>query len=480
MTTGEEVDAWSAVEFAFHQLQQKCMKPDDPFLYLPPAKENYLSQTEPNRFSTGPAGVVDNVIGSAHCHPSYLVYFKFGWNNIARVILYWLFGGPRWSGVNYEYYWFSLSHSLSFTNCVDLKLVYSDEHQACYIYHLPFGIPKKRDEDEEGKTNEETIEFIRNAMKREAMKNQIPKHLVDKPHSTSAIQGMTFQGKYLSNAELGQVLSKVNPILEKEIKEMEDIIKSKATPKEQSEFHRNAYMNDFVSIAKIFAKAAIKTFEEDLIKQGIKEVEKLEIKNFANSAEKLALMEFAKAVEKLSMTELLKPLEKLALTEYVKAVEKLVLTEGIKAVEKQAVKQFVEAVDKEAVKQGLKGIEKQAVKQGVKAVEKQAVKQGVKAVEKQAGKQIVKQGAKQLAKVGVKEGLKVVAAGNPVGIVGDVVQGGLEIAGYKKTGMAVGAAANVGGGAAVGLVVGGPLGAAVGAGIGGAVWGVGELVGLLF
>ena len=85
---------------------------------------------------------------------------------------------------------------------------------------------------------------------------------------------------------------------------------------------------------------------------------------------------------------------------------------------------------------------------------------------------------KQAPKVGAKVGLKAVAElSNPIGIVGDVAQAGLEMAGYEKTGKFVGAGANIGGGAVVGAMVGGPIGAGVGAVVGGAILGTGEIVG---
>lgn len=70
-------------------------------------------------------------------------------------------------------------------------------------------------------------------------------------------------------------------------------------------------------------------------------------------------------------------------------------------------------------------------------------------------------------------------ATNPVGSVSDISQSGLEVAGYKKTGKAVGAIGNVISGAMTGFACGGPYGAVAGGIAGFAVWTLGEGVGML-
>ena len=85
---------------------------------------------------------------------------------------------------------------------------------------------------------------------------------------------------------------------------------------------------------------------------------------------------------------------------------------------------------------------------------------------RQAGKQATKQTFKGAIKMGA----------NPVGIVADVAQAGLEMTGNKEVGKAVGATGNVASAAAIGFTTGGPVGAAVGAAAGLAFWGAGEML----
>lgn len=94
----------------------------------------------------------------------------------------------------------------------------------------------------------------------------------------------------------------------------------------------------------------------------------------------------------------------------------------------------------------------------------------VETVAKQTLKKAVSTAGKQAIKIGA----------NPVGIIADITQAGLEMSGYKEIGKAVGATGNMASTAMLGFVAGGPLGAAVGAIVGLGFWGVGELVGLLF
>lgn len=104
-------------------------------------------------------------------------------------------------------------------------------------------------------------------------------------------------------------------------------------------------------------------------------------------------------------------------------------------------------------------------------IAKTALKTGLRVVAKVS----TKSAAKTAAKVGTKSAIKVAA--NPVGIVSDLAQGGLEYAGYKKAGKAVGKYGNIASGAMIGGVAAGPPGAAVGALAGFGVWVAGEATG---
>ena len=104
-------------------------------------------------------------------------------------------------------------------------------------------------------------------------------------------------------------------------------------------------------------------------------------------------------------------------------------------------------------------------------IAKTVLKTGLREVAKVSTKSAVK----TAAKVGTKSAIKVAA--NPVGIVSDFAQGGLEYAGYKKAGKAVGKYGNIASGAMIGGVAAGPPGAAVGALAGFGVWVAGEATG---
>ena len=106
----------------------------------------------------------------------------------------------------------------------------------------------------------------------------------------------------------------------------------------------------------------------------------------------------------------------------------------------------------------------------------QLVKFAVKTTAREiAAKTALKTGLREVAKVGTKNAIKVAA--NPVGIVSDLAQGGLEYAGYKKEGKAVGKYGNIVSGAMIGGVAAGPAGAAVGALAGFGLWVAGEATG---
>ena len=114
-----------------------------------------------------------------------------------------------------------------------------------------------------------------------------------------------------------------------------------------------------------------------------------------------------------------------------------------------------------------------------KEVMETLAKLGTKAyISKVAAKAATRQVAKSVVKESVKAGSKsLIKAANPLGIAADVVQVGLEYAGYDGLGQTVGMNGNIVSGAMLGAAVGGPVGAAAGAAGGFLVWGVGEAVG---
>ena len=165
---------------------------------------------------------------------------------------------------------------------------------------------------------------------------------------------------------------------------------------------------------------------------------------------------------------------------------------GAKAAAKEGAKAGAKAVVKAGTKSVAKGGAKAGVKAGAKAGAKAAAKEGAKAGVKAGAKAGAKAAAKGGAKAGIKGGAKLAAmAGlkaNPIGVVADVAQAGLEVAGYEKAAKPVGGAGNVIGGAIMGAVVGGPVGAAVGGAVAGGIWaateigawGIGRLAGMVF
>lgn len=128
---------------------------------------------------------------------------------------------------------------------------------------------------------------------------------------------------------------------------------------------------------------------------------------------------------------------------------------------KFAARQLIPAASKAVAKRMAQG----AAKTVTSEVAEQIVKEGAKQALSQASKQALAQSAKSLAKVT-----------NPMAIVADVAQAGLEMAGHKEAGKAVGASGNIAAGAILGSVA-GPPGAAVGAMAGLGVWALGEGVG---
>ena len=141
-------------------------------------------------------------------------------------------------------------------------------------------------------------------------------------------------------------------------------------------------------------------------------------------------------------------------------IEKRILGPGIaagsKAVMRETVTRFV---TKTAISETVEKVSVAVIRETGEAVVVQTVKVAA-----------AKTAAQSLAK----------SAANPVGFVGDAAQLGLELAGYKKTGKAVGASTNIASGAMTGFALGGPVGAAVGGLAGYGLWQAGELVGHLF
>ena len=165
-----------------------------------------------------------------------------------------------------------------------------------------------------------------------------------------------------------------------------------------------------------------------------------------------------------------------------KMVAKTLTREAVKFGVKQTAKEGVKQVAKQGVKQVANQAAKQAAKQVGKQAARQAAKQAVRRGAGQGAKQIAKQAARQAAKQGATQGAKytakvMTAAVNPLGIVPDLAQAGLELTGYEKTGRAVGVGGNVAIGAAAGALVGGPPGAVIGAAVAGGVWAFGEAAG---
>lgn len=136
---------------------------------------------------------------------------------------------------------------------------------------------------------------------------------------------------------------------------------------------------------------------------------------------------------------------------------------------------------------------------GAKSLGRLAVSKATAEVGKTAAKGIAKRGSKVIAKKGsvaifsktvfkgitataAKTSLKTVlkSAATPVGVVADIGQAGLEAAGYKRVGKAVGQSGNVASGAMLGFALGGPVGAGVGAAGGYALWLAGEVAGEYF
>lgn len=116
-------------------------------------------------------------------------------------------------------------------------------------------------------------------------------------------------------------------------------------------------------------------------------------------------------------------------------------------------------------------VTKKVISETVEKVTVAAVRETGEAVVVQTVKVAVsKTAAQSLAK----------SAANPVGFVGDAAQFGLELAGHKTAGKAVGASSNIASGAMTGFALGGPLGAAVGGLAGYGLWQAGEMFGSLF
>lgn len=139
-------------------------------------------------------------------------------------------------------------------------------------------------------------------------------------------------------------------------------------------------------------------------------------------------------------------------------LKSMVLKLGTKSITKLVAQETVQVMAKEGVRYGARTVARAVVRGGTRL----------------AARTTTRVVARGVGKVALK------SVSNPIGIVADMAQAGLELTGNEKAGKTVGLAGNAGGGAVAGLAVGGPLGAAVGAVAGTSVWLVGELVGGLF
>lgn len=110
-----------------------------------------------------------------------------------------------------------------------------------------------------------------------------------------------------------------------------------------------------------------------------------------------------------------------------------------------------------------------------KTLSKQAGQKVASEVTKKATTKVVEKIAVETTKRAVIKG--VVSAANPVGLVADVAQMGLELTGNKTAGKVVGATGQMASGAMTGFALGGPIGAGIGAAAGYGLWAGGEVVG---
>ena len=124
---------------------------------------------------------------------------------------------------------------------------------------------------------------------------------------------------------------------------------------------------------------------------------------------------------------------------------------------------FIQSVPMSCKKSVTKTLSKQA---GRKVASKVTKKAATEAVEKLAANT-----AKSFAVKGVASGA------NPLGLVADVTQMGLELTGHETAGKVVGATGQMVSGAMTGFVLGGPIGAGIGAAAGYGLWKGGEVIG---
>ena len=150
----------------------------------------------------------------------------------------------------------------------------------------------------------------------------------------------------------------------------------------------------------------------------------------------------------------------------VKSTARIATEVGVKTLTKNAVRSVTKTATNSAVKEATKVATKTTVKGAVKTATKSTAKGTTKAATKGAVKGASADTSKALFK-----------AANPVGVVADVAQAGLELVGQEEAGRAVGIGGNMVSGAMMGGAVGGPPGAAIGAGLGFALWATGEVAG---
>lgn len=147
---------------------------------------------------------------------------------------------------------------------------------------------------------------------------------------------------------------------------------------------------------------------------------------------------------------------------------------GVKSGARIATETGVKTLTKHTIRAATKTATKSAVKEATKAAPKFIVKGTTMTFAKSTAKETAKAAVKEVSAVSSKALFK---AANPVGVVADVAQAGLELAGQEEAGKVVGIGGNIISGVMMGGAIGGPPGAVIGAGFGFALWATGEVAG---
>ena len=119
---------------------------------------------------------------------------------------------------------------------------------------------------------------------------------------------------------------------------------------------------------------------------------------------------------------------------------------------------------------------KSVVKLGTKSIPKIAVELLTTTTVQTTVKAVTTMTLKETA----KSTLKMATSPLGVSVIADLLQAGLEYAGYKEVGKKVGAVGNMAGGAMMGFALWGLPGAGIGATLGGGIWLLGEVAGRAF